>query len=190
MRGNLRVIGLLIATLAGTGAVAGAQAATASTAPAVATPDPGAAAATYRGRKIDLKDGWGGARACAVLSPTDVRCYDSYSEANVVTATGSSGGASTQGTADCPAGWLCIYEGTNWDGRRLQFNDEFWHSLAPYGFQKMTSSWHNNQDCAWWQSKNDNGTLGNGSGGNLDLPACARSSSIGSYDNVATDIFG
>lgn len=150
------------------------------------------AIADFLGGKIDLSEGWGGAQACVVFSPSDVRCYTTSEEANSATALkgDQDGGSSTSGTANCPAGWLCIYADPNWDGRRLQFSSEYWMNLAPYGFERQTSSWHNNQNCSWWQPKNDNGTLGNGSGWDLAMPACAQSSSIGPYDNVAVDIHG
>ncbi|MFF3401494.1 peptidase inhibitor family I36 protein [Streptomyces sp. NPDC002659] len=153
--------------------------------------------ASLRGERVDLSKGWQGGKACVVLTRTDVRCYASYAEANAASPANSHSSqthAATPnrvlGTANCPSGWVCIYEHSNFDGRRLQFSDEYWMSLAPYGFERMTSSWHNNQDCAWWQGKSDAGILGNGSGWNLGMPACSRATSIGSYNDVAVDIHG
>lgn len=64
-------------------------------------------------------------------------------EANARTA---SDPASTQGTANCPYTWTCLYEHANFDGRRLQFSDcGPVQDLGAYGFSDMATSWHNNQ---------------------------------------------
>nr|BFE77821.1 hypothetical protein GCM10020093_004220 [Planobispora longispora] len=152
-------------------------------------PGPGGAAA-YEGRTIDLARSWEGARACAVLSATAVTCYGTYQEANTASVRdGGDAGSVTLGTADCPAGWVCVYEHPVWDGRRLQFRDERWMSLAPYGFARQASSWHNNQNCSGGR-RSDAASLRNGSGRSLAMAACSRSGSIGSFNDAAVDIHG
>jgi hypothetical protein len=155
--------------------------------PGVAAPKEGLA--TFQGRTIDLSVSWQGAQACAVISRTDVRCYASTDEANAALApAGGAGVVTPQATwHGCPDNWLCIYADPSWGGRRLQFYQDYWQSLAPYGFDHQTSSWTNNQNNL---SCGDPGILGNGSGDNRTLSDCSASSSLGSYDNKATDVHG
>lgn len=157
--------------------------------------------ASYQGRTIDLSKSWEGAQVCAVVSRSDVRCYATSDQANAAlapaaTSTGAARGASGPvGTLstwhNCPDDWLCIYEDINWGGRRLQFNDEYWHSLDPYGFKDKTSSWTNNQGGGIFGcSGNDKGTLGDGAGDNRVLDDCSASSSLGSYNDRTEDVYG
>ncbi|WP_394823549.1 peptidase inhibitor family I36 protein [Pendulispora albinea] len=93
--------------------------------------------ASYRGASINLtKDGWGDAQACAVYSPNDVRCFTaSETEAYL--------GAAAW---ECAYGWVCLYEHRDGVGRRLIFNDEYWHDLGAYSFRNTASSWKNAQN--------------------------------------------
>lgn len=45
--------------------------------------------------------------------------------------------------ADCPSGWLCLYEHADYQGRMLKFRDNTWQQLSGYGFNDKTSSWKN-----------------------------------------------
>lgn len=49
------------------------------------------------------------------------------------------------GTANCSYLWTCIYEHSNYDGRRLTWSDCAFVNLANWSFNDKTSSWHNNQ---------------------------------------------
>jgi hypothetical protein len=141
--------------------------------------------ATFQGRTIDLSVSWEGARVCTVISASDVRCFASADEADTALAASSAAVFSTW--HGCPDNYLCLYENPNWNGRRLQFQQDYWQSLVPYGFDGRTSSWTNNQNnlgCT------DTGILGNGAGDNRTLSDCSASASLGSYDNVATDVHG
>lgn len=40
--------------------------------------------------------------------------------------------ARTAQAASCPSGWLCLYDGLDGTGRRLQFRDEYWNNLMPH----------------------------------------------------------
>ncbi|WP_257002254.1 peptidase inhibitor family I36 protein [Streptomyces sp. WZ.A104] len=51
----------------------------------------------------------------------------------------------TLGTANCSYLWTCLYEHSNFDGRRLTWSDCAFHDLSTWGFNDKTSSWHNNQ---------------------------------------------
>jgi hypothetical protein len=51
--------------------------------------------------------------------------------------------SSALASADCPAGWLCLYQDANFQGRMLKFRDNQWQQLSGYGFNDKTSSWKN-----------------------------------------------
>jgi Peptidase inhibitor family I36 len=107
--------------------------------------------ATYRGKAIDLKKGWGNAKACNVISRSEVRCYDTYQEADAAVGDDpSTAEAGVLSTPACASGWLCLYEHINGGGRRLIFNDDYWHGLRDYGFENKTSSYRNRQGCSDW----------------------------------------
>jgi hypothetical protein len=110
------------------------------------------AIATYHGRAIDLSKGWAGAQICEVWTKTDVRCYATQQEmraahAKILAASGVQGPYGTQDLKGCPGGpfeyeWVCLYEYTNWGGRRLQFKDpDIWQDLNTWGFADKASSW-------------------------------------------------
>ncbi len=62
-------------------------------------------------------------------------------------ATGSAPDAVARATVNaCPSGWSCLYEGSNFSGRRLQFQDcGSRQSLAYFGFNDQASAWVNNR---------------------------------------------
>jgi len=108
--------------------------------------------ASYHGRAIDLSKGWAGAQICEVWTKTDVRCYASQAEmraahAKILAAGGIQGPYTVRDLHGCPGGitkfeWVCIYQYTNWGGRRLQFKDPgYWQDLNTYGFADRMSSW-------------------------------------------------
>jgi hypothetical protein len=108
------------------------------------------AIATYHGRAIDLSKGWSGAQICEVWTSTDVRCYATQQEmraahAKILAASGVQGPYGVQDLKGCPSSpyrWTCLYEFTNWGGRRLQFKDPgYWQFLNDYGFANKASSW-------------------------------------------------
>lgn len=174
--------------------------------PAIASPSSQApretSLASFQGRTIDLSKSWEGAKACAVLSRTEVRCYASREEekadlASLATSTSASRGAGGPiGTLDwngCDEEWLCIYEHASFGGRKLSFNDEYWHDLDNWGFVDMTSSFTNNQggrEILGGCSGTDSGTLGDGAGNNYNMTDCTASANLGTYNDRAEDIFG
>ncbi len=128
--------------------------------------------ATFEGQVIDLSKDWGRAQVCSVIKPNDIRCYASSVEALAaeVRATNpnltqsqaletarTQEAAGTQASQpNCPSSWVCLYDGTSWNGRRLQFKSDLgkWQSLTTYGFQKKTSSWANTRSKGFGLCKN------------------------------------
>lgn len=114
--------------------------------------------ASYNGRSFDMSKGWGHATSCAVISKTEVQCFNSNQAADTYLAKRGLVSQSTNvepqlaktastanGLPACAHGWMCLYADKNGGGRRLIFRDEGWQSLLPYGFQGQTSSVRNNQ---------------------------------------------
>jgi len=145
--------------------------------------------ATYDGRKIDLADGWQGAQACAVLSASDVRCYDS--QADMQDALGASArqnpAVQLSPLAGCvPSGtFVTLYSDINFGGTSLSFQGTgSWTNLAPYGFDNAMESWTNTTNC--------NASVADGTGGSgaqLALGAHSSSSNVGTtWKNRASSI--
>ena len=52
-------------------------------------------------------------------------------------------------TSTCSAGWSCLYEHSDFQGRRLQFRScGYTQSLGVYGFANTTTSWINRRSAA------------------------------------------
>ncbi|MCX4545561.1 peptidase inhibitor family I36 protein [Streptomyces sp. NBC_01565] len=49
------------------------------------------------------------------------------------------------GSPNCGYGWTCLYEHSNFDGRRLTWSDCNFEDLGNWGFNDRATSWHNNQ---------------------------------------------
>lgn len=50
----------------------------------------------------------------------------------------------TDGVADCPSGWFCFYDSTNFGYPRGKLSDCGWQDLAEWGWQNRTESAHYN----------------------------------------------
>ncbi|SCL26927.1 hypothetical protein GA0074694_4660 [Micromonospora inyonensis] len=86
---------------------------------------------------------------------------------------------------------MCIYEHQNFGGRKLSFNDEFWHDLATWAFVDMATSFTNNQGGGLFGcSGSDSGILGDGAGDNLTMTDCTASANLGTYNDRTEDIHG
>lgn len=149
--------------------------------------------ADYRGRTIDLADGWQGAKACAAIDAGDVRCYDTRAQMhdairaaatpNRQPVTASVTGAVTAAT-DCGGSskYLALYSGTNYGGAELDFiSTAGWVNLADFGFENTAESYANNKTCSAY--------LADGQyGGNpqLTLTASSKSADLGSWNNRAS----
>lgn len=146
--------------------------------------------AIYHGTDIDLSVSWEGATVCAVVTATDVRCYDSQAEADADLAT-ISGARSTGDTVDTACGgntsnWVYLYADANYGGRTLQFQDVgVWQDLATWGFDNQMSSWRNTTSCTATVSWN-----AGGGGSLLSLSAGSSSSYVGAtWNDQASSLY-
>jgi hypothetical protein len=154
--------------------------------------DEDSAIAVYHGRRIRMADGWQGAQACAVVTDTDIRCYDSEAElkedlgiaavehvatADALTAAASCGGSSV---------YLRLYDDIGFNGATLwRHQTTDWDNLSPYGFDNRMESWINDKSCTTIVA---DGT--SGSGDVLGLAANSSSSNVGlTWKNRASSIY-
>jgi hypothetical protein len=161
---------------------------------ASAEPEPsGVGLATFEGKTIDLRNGWGDAQVCVVFSTTNTECFSTAAEADKKVgyspATDTApGAAGIQASGDCPWGWECIWADINFTGRRLQFSEEMWHNLYDWGFAHQTSSWYNRMACGLpWD---DAGAIMNDAGNQLQLGDCSLASQMGGWNDQAVGITG
>lgn len=153
----------------------------------------GAGLASFEGKTVDLRQGWGDAQSCVVQADARTECFRTDQEANAAVGYDRTkdpavlSGVEPLAAFDCADGWLCLYEDINGEGRRLIFNDEFWHNLDDWGFARKTSSWRNRQSSVFCADK---GQLGDGAGGVLTLESCARASQMGSWNDRAIHVHG
>ncbi|MFH7598068.1 peptidase inhibitor family I36 protein [Streptomyces racemochromogenes] len=116
--------------------------------------------ATYKGKKIDLSQGWQGAQVCAEGLDGQVSCFGSQAEADaalvnenaaVARRENAAGKALGQGTpaqaptgtrasSDCSFGWVCVWEHSDYSGRRLQWSEKGTKNLSTWGFRDQASS--------------------------------------------------
>jgi hypothetical protein len=85
---------------------------------------------------------------------------------------------------DCPDGWVCIWEHTNYEGRMLKFQDRgYWQDLSVYEFNDRASSWRNriNQDARLSEHAGGGGTL-------LCMQPNSSSSGVGQFNDKASSI--
>lgn len=150
--------------------------------------------ATYKGRFIDLSRDWGTAHACAVLSVTDIRCFDSQGElertlnrAHVSTTSGAqlrplTIDAYCLNRSDL---WLILYDTSNFGGNSVSFRDTgTWFNLSSYSFDNVTSSWKNNTYCDATAAQN-----ADGGGSLLTLAARSQATSMPTgWDDVISSV--
>ncbi|MFF0561948.1 peptidase inhibitor family I36 protein [Streptomyces sp. NPDC004266] len=118
--------------------------------------------ATYKGKKIDLAHGWQGAQACSEVPSGEVYCYDTAEQADQALAslapalTKSTGGAGLSAKesgqlgptalTDCAYGWVCLWEHSDYTGRRLQWSAKGTKQLGDWGFRDQASAGCVNRD--------------------------------------------
>ncbi|MEV8077428.1 peptidase inhibitor family I36 protein [Streptomyces pseudogriseolus] len=112
--------------------------------------------ATYNGREINLADGWQGAQACSEVPSGEVYCFDTAEEAdqaladiapavtrgtnsNVVSAK-AGGEFGPMAYTDCYEGWVCLWEHSNYTGRRLQWSASGTKQLGDWDFRDKASA--------------------------------------------------
>ncbi|MER6781209.1 MULTISPECIES: peptidase inhibitor family I36 protein [unclassified Streptomyces] len=115
--------------------------------------------ATYKGKQINLAQGWQGAQVCAEVPSGEVKCFDSQAEADsslvkenaavakkvneTRKALGQQAGqapASTSSSWDCGSGWVCLWEHSDYSGRRLQWSAGGTKNLSNWSFRDQASS--------------------------------------------------
>ncbi|QXE35931.1 peptidase inhibitor family I36 protein [Streptomyces sp. GMY02] len=105
--------------------------------------------ALYKGRQINLADGWQGAQACTEVPSGKVYCYDSTEEADAALPTIDPSAAARKlpGAAfgptafsDCSSPYFCLFESGNGAGRRLQWSADGTKQLADWDFRDKASS--------------------------------------------------
>ncbi|MER5311531.1 peptidase inhibitor family I36 protein [Streptomyces sp. NPDC002773] len=118
--------------------------------------------ATYKGKKIDLSQGWQGAQACSEVPSGEVFCYDTVAQADralAALAPAAEKGRKSAGVAaketgqlgptaasDCTYGWVCLWEHSNFSGRRLQWSAKGTKQLSDWSFRDQASSGCVNRD--------------------------------------------
>lgn len=85
--------------------------------------------------------------------------------------------------SDCASGYLCLWQDSNYNGRRLQFSSTGCHNLGNYGFNDEASSWRNrlNRYARLRWDSNCNGNYITASSG-------ASSSSMGSWNDEVSSV--
>ncbi|MGH3938758.1 MAG: peptidase inhibitor family I36 protein [Pseudonocardiaceae bacterium] len=84
---------------------------------------------------------------------------------------------------DCPSGWLCLYEHTNYKGRMLKFKENRWQQLSAFGFNDKASSWKNRlgrDACLSWNWPAGDRRISLASGGS--------STQLGSWNDEASGV--
>ncbi|MEU7576268.1 peptidase inhibitor family I36 protein [Streptomyces sp. NPDC041068] len=165
--------------------VAGGFSAAASAQEAQQTRAPQGVPATLDGESINLGESWKGADVCEVGSAGKVRCWDGAK------ATTAAQKAELAKKKKCETHNVCLYDGKNFKGRMLTFNDEYWHNLAKYGFSNKTSSVKNNQDGPG--PFKDHAYLAdgrNGKGKQVKFSQGEKSASLGKFNNKASSVHG
>jgi peptidase inhibitor family I36 len=90
-------------------------------------------------------------RGATRISPTVVSWHDGSVILDLapVADKSSSVAAPSATVHNCPAGWYCFYQYSDWGGRRLQFHDcssqGIGQSFYDYDFEFKTSSWVQNR---------------------------------------------
>ncbi|MER7048126.1 peptidase inhibitor family I36 protein [Streptomyces jumonjinensis] len=109
--------------------------------------------ASYQGRDINLADGWQGAQACTEVPDGKVYCYATVEEANRQlakiapaaaaadrAAKSAQKGIGPTASSDCVYGWVCLWEHSNYTGRRLQWSAAGTKKLGDWDFRDKASS--------------------------------------------------
>lgn len=158
-----------------------------------ATSTAGAAAddpviATYDGHTINLTEGWGSARACAVLARTDTRCFDSETEMrDALTAAARKAAPSHTATPFACGGsgiFVTLYADAGLSGRSLSFESTSgFINLAPWGFDNDMESWSNDTGCAALVAENTAG-----GGAVLSLAAHSSATVATTWKNRASSL--
>jgi hypothetical protein len=85
----------------------------------------------YKGERIDPASDWEGAQICVEVSEDGtMQCFDNDREANTYLSTnaptaegraGAKRALTDRAYRDCPSNWVCLWQNSNYSGRRLQW---------------------------------------------------------------------
>jgi hypothetical protein len=99
----------------------------------------GPSLATYEGRSIDLRQGWGTAQAC-ISDGITTACYRTEAEMNASLTPPSTPAVAATAASSCNAN-LRLYANNSYLGQSLTLTTRgTWISLSTYGFSGITSS--------------------------------------------------
>ena len=140
----------------------------------------GVAAATFEGRLIDLRGGWGAARACLVLPGRPVECFRTLGEVK----------AAARGF-DAPAlacsSPLILYDYTYLGGASFSvYTRGLWINLSGTGFDNRTSSYRVGA-CAI-----DLASASNGGGSRYTrclYAGCVENTMLSGWNNVVSSVY-
>ncbi len=99
------------------------------------------ASASYDGGTINLGQGWGSAKVCAVAS-SGTTCFADQSGYQAWVSAQSAGGIGQISLSNCSTG-LKLYSAINYGGSELVlYVQASWINLSTYSFSDVTSSYH------------------------------------------------
>jgi hypothetical protein len=89
--------------------------------------------------------------------------------------------------SDCPAQYVCLWDGPTYGSARAQFHDNGWQNLTDWGFNDLTSSVFNNTNRYATLAEHINGggihtCFGPGSWGSL------ATGGFPNWDNIASSV--
>jgi hypothetical protein len=92
------------------------------------------------------------------------------------------------GVADCPVGWFCFYEYTNYGYPRGSLRDKGWQDLANWGWHDRTESVHNATDTSVDFQNHTSGGHGNDQYLFCVLPFGGKDSDVSPYRSMADHV--
>ncbi|MFE2059952.1 peptidase inhibitor family I36 protein [Streptomyces sp. NPDC059446] len=111
--------------------------------------------AVYRGKEINLANGWEGAQACTEIPSGEIYCYDSTAAADAELPAIDPAQASRirskviygpTAFSSCAVGYVCLWENSNGGGRRLQWSAKGTKQLSDWDFRDKASSGCSNRN--------------------------------------------
>lgn len=148
--------------------------------------------ATFEGRRIDLRDGWGEAEACADWGRSQtVECFRSEDEllqrAAELSMTGQSNTLLASSSSTCPSA-LKLYDGLSYTGSVLYlYKRTIWINLSDYGWSNRTSSYKVGACSSYFADYSDGG--GSWYPTNLTDAWDSYSSMTGGWNNDVSSIY-
>ncbi|MFW6692276.1 peptidase inhibitor family I36 protein [Streptomyces sp. MAR4 CNX-425] len=104
------------------------------------------ALAEYEGRTIDLSLGWEGADTCVEQDDGGFVCHDDDNAGGAAAGTeraASPQEAGTFGVGECAKGYFCLWDASDFGGRKVQFKKAGHHDLRDVGFRNRANALYN-----------------------------------------------